>query len=262
MPENDRNSNSPLIAGLEIQHAKVSYDGGVTFSKVNFLDHNKAEGSAKLEVLVDSTQGEGILTVEYTTPNTDSLKYSNFHFTAFSDLQNYPILAIFNQPDMARTWVPCQDTLSIKTPVEMRIDVPAPFTALTTGIFISEIYHENKNRTVFKYYQPTPVAAQQLTLTMGYFEMWKISERVSVWMEMGREIRDGLLMETDALLDICEGMVGPYVWETLNIVIIPDKMGYKGEKIGPNTIYLPVSMFQTSPSPIQDDTLRVQVITR
>ena len=32
--------------------------------------------------------------------------------------------------------------------------------------------------------------------------------------------------------------------------------------LGPNTIYLPVSMFKTTSSPIQDDSLRVQELAR
>jgi len=159
-----------------------------------------------------------------------------------------------NRPGMARTWLPCQDTLLVKTPVEMKISVTHPYKAVTSGIEVS--FQES--------FQPMPVAAQQLTLIVGRFERWNVSERVSVWMESSRGelIRSGFLSQADSILEICESMVGPFVWEHLNIVVVPDKLGYKGEMLGPNTIYLPVSIFQSFPSPIFDDSLRVQELTR
>ena len=248
--------------GLKIKRSRVSYDGGVTFSDVTFHDHNRQDGFGypKLELHVDPSQSEGILRIEYVAPSAESLRYTSLEYMTFSDVQNYPMLVIFNQPDMARTWLPCQDTLRMKTPVDITIDVTSPFTALSSGGLVSEVYTEE--RTIFEFFQPISVAAQQLSLTVGVLERWNISERVSVWMEQGRTIRDGLLMEADSLLKICESMAGPFVWEHLNIVIIPDKIGYKGEMLGPNTIYLPSSMFETTSSPIQDDTLRVQELTR
>ena len=248
--------------GLKIKRSRVSYDGGVTFSDVTFHDHNQPDGFGypKLELHVDPSQSEGILRIEYIAPSAESLRYTSLEYMTFSDVQNYPMLVIFNQPDMARTWLPCQDTLRVKTPVDITIDVPSPFTALSSGGLVSEVYTED--RTIFEFFQPTSVAAQQLSLTVGVLERWNISERVTVWMEQGRTIRDGLLMEADSLLKICESMAGPFVWEHLNIVIIPDKIGYRGEMLGPNTIYLPSSMFETTSSPIQDDTWRVQELTR
>ena len=248
--------------GLKIKRSRVSYDGGVTFSDVRFRDHNRQDGLGhpKLELHVDPSQSEGIIRIEYVAPSAESLRYTSLEYMTFSDVQNYPMLVIFNQPDMARTWLPCQDTLRVKTPVDITIDVPSPFTALSSGGLVSEVYTED--RTIFEFFQPMSVGAQQLSLTVGVLERWNISERVTVWMEQGRTIRDGLLMEADSLLKICESMAGPFVWEHLNIVIIPDKIGYRGEILGPNTIYLPSSMFETTSSPIQDDTLRVQELTR
>ena len=103
----------------------------------------------------------------------------------------------------------------------MKISVTRPYKAVTSGIEVS--FQES--------FQPMPVAAQQLSLIVGRFERWNVSERVSVWMESSRGelIRSGFLSEADSILKICESMVGPFVWEHLNIVVVPDKLGYKGK---------------------------------
>ncbi|KAL5255899.1 hypothetical protein ACHWQZ_G011199 [Mnemiopsis leidyi] len=248
--------------GLKIKRSKVSYDEGVTFSDVEFRDHNQEDGSGfpKLELEVDPSQSKGIVRIEYVAPSAESLRYTSLEFMTFSDVQNYPMLVIFNTPDMARTWLPCQDSIHVKTPVDITISVPSPFTALSSGDLVSEVYTED--RSIFGFFQPISVAAQQISLTVGVMERWNISERVTVWMERRRTIRDGLLMEAEALLKICESWAGPFVWGHLDIVIIPDKIGYKGEMLGPNTIYLPSSFFETTSSPIQDDSMRVQELTR
>ena len=77
---------------------------------------------------------------------------------------------------------------TIQAPVDMRIDVPAPFTALTSGILVSMSHDMEGNRTTYDFYQPMPIAAQQLSLTMGVFERWNISQRITVWMEPGRMV--------------------------------------------------------------------------
>ena len=72
--------------------------------------------------------------------------------------------------------------------MDMRIDVPARFTALTSGILVSKSHDMEGNRTTYDFYQPMPIAAQQLSLTMGVFERWNISQRITVWMEPGRMV--------------------------------------------------------------------------
>ncbi|XP_063684001.1 uncharacterized protein LOC134818408 [Bolinopsis microptera] len=263
----DRSAEEPMILdswGLEIKQVRVSYDGSESFSVIKYVDHNlnQVNASARLELNVDSNEDEGILRIEYSATNSTSLRYSALEYTPFSE--DGPVLAVLNRPGMARTWLPCQDTLRVKTPVEMKISVPHPYTALTSGIDVSKRTESLSDDFHYESFQPMPVAAEQLTLIVGRFERWEVSERISVWTETNRreQIRGGFLSEADSILKICESMVGPFVWEHLNIVVVPDKLGYKGEMLGPNTIYLPVSMFQSSSSPIEDDSLRVQELTR
>lgn len=110
----------------------------------------------------------------------------------------------FTQPEGSRDWFPCIDRPNEKAQVSMQISVPFGFKALSNGNLIS---HESKDgQELFTYEMRQPMAPYLLSLAIGPYEVYKISEfkgkALTLWTP--KAIEQAALRETAHTLEMMQ----------------------------------------------------------
>lgn len=150
-----------------------------------------------------------------------------------------PFMFSQSEPIYSRSFVPCQDTPSVKFTVDCHITTPKGIVGLFSGLHQPNLteYHNNKEVNVFK--QPIPIPSYLIALCCGSLKMKKISSRVNVWAES--ELLEKCVKEfedTEAFISIAENYAGiPYKYTTFDILVLPPSFPYGGME-NPNLTFL------------------------
>jgi aminopeptidase N len=114
------------------------------------------------------------------------------------------------QDDDARFWFPCFDEPRIKCPVEMKVEVPANFIAISNGALVREERGGKTWTSVWKCSAPTP--SYLVTLAVGRFSEIKDDWRgkpVTYYCEKGREEETKLSFgKTPKMMDLFSKLTG------------------------------------------------------
>jgi leukotriene-A4 hydrolase len=136
-----------------------------------------------------------------------------------------PFLFTQSEPNLGRSWVPCQDTPSVRTPYDATIHVPPQLLAVMSAENASE-----KNASgVYHFRMPQPVPSYLLALAVGDLAFRPLDQRSGVYAEPSVVDRAAYeFADTPKMMAAAEALYGPYRWGRYDVLVLPPSFPYGG----------------------------------
>jgi aminopeptidase N len=208
---------------LEVSSATVLVDGLATPLEFRFGETHEVLGTP-LYLLVPASSGDRFdLMIEYSTsPQSTALQWLAPDITAGG---KHPMMFSQSQAVHARSWVPLQDTPSIRLTYEATIRTPPALLAVMSA--------DNDPLTPrtgeYHFDMPQPIPSYLLAIAVGNFYFAPLGEDTGVYTEP--ELLDASVFEfadTQAMLETAEAMYGPYDWGRYDLLVLPPSFPYGG----------------------------------
>ena len=139
--------------------------------------------------------------------------------------KRYPILFTQSQAILARSWLPCMDSPSIRFTFNARVKVPAGMMAL-----MSATNPQQKSPAgEYSFSMTQPIPSYLMALAAGDFEFRAISDRTGIYAEP--EMVDSAhfeFAEVEKMMQAAENLYGPYLWERYDLLILPPSFPFGG----------------------------------
>ncbi|KAM8973971.1 leukotriene A-4 hydrolase [Pelodytes ibericus] len=162
-----------------------------------------------------------------TSPKSSALQWLKPEQTAG---KTHPYLFSQCQATHCRTIIPCQDTPSVKFTYYCQVSVPKELVALMSALHDGDLPDpEDNTRKIYRFKQNVPIPSYLIALVVGALEGRQIGPRTTVWTE--KELLEASayeFAETEKMLKYAEDLVGPYVWEKYDLLILPPSFPYGG----------------------------------
>ncbi|CAH1108665.1 unnamed protein product [Psylliodes chrysocephalus] len=220
----------PTVNELVLDAFKLNISGvtdSETKEKLNFkLSDHLHEFGSKLTIQLPKSEVSKIkICIEYeTSPDASSLQWIAPEATAG---KKHPFLFSQCEPTHARSFLPCQDTPSVKQTYKASITAPKELTSLMSAIQEDTKVFEDTKQAQF--IQKVPVPSYLIALAVGALVSKKLGPRCQVWAE--NEIIEECAYEfadTEHQLKTAEEICGPYEWGIYDLLVLPPSFPYGG----------------------------------
>jgi leukotriene-A4 hydrolase len=167
--------------------------------------------------------GEFQLKIEYRTgPDASAIMWLPPELTAGGE---YPFMFTQSQSIHARSWVPLQDTPSVRITYEATIRTPAHLLAVMSADNDPQAPRTGQ----YHFLMPQPIPSYLLALAVGNIYFEPFGDDTGVYAEP--DVLPAAAWEfadTQAMLDAAEAIYGPYQWGRYDLLILPPSFPYGG----------------------------------
>lgn len=141
------------------------------------------------------------------------------------DEDKQPFLFTQSEAILARTWIPCQDTPSVKFSYEARVKVPTELMAVMSAS--NPTKKSEDGIYIFRMEQAIP--SYLLALAVGDLAFKPLGKRTGVYAEsdiIEKAAYEFEMMEN--MLEAAEELYGPYRWERFDVLVLPPSFPFGG----------------------------------
>jgi leukotriene-A4 hydrolase len=203
--------------GLTIE--RVTLDGGEETS----FELGEEDPLLGRPLTIALRPGTQVVHVDYATgAGADAVQWLAPEQTAGGE---HPFLFTQSQAILARTWVPLQDTPSVRFTYDATVRVPRGLMAVMSA--------ENPTGTsadgVYRFAMPQPIPSYLMALAVGDLAFRAIDERTGVYAEPSVvEAAAWEFAETAEMIDAAEALYGPYRWGRYDLLVLPPSFPFGG----------------------------------
>src|SRR5690606_1164083 len=176
---------------------------------------------SRLMVAIESDTRQ--VNIDYrTTPGAAALQWLGPEQTADG---TDPFLFTQSQAILARSWVPCQDTPSVRMTYHARVEVPEGLMAVMSATNSQTLRPDG----IYEFGMPQPIPSYLLALAVGKLEFGGISPRAGAAAEPS--VVDDAAWEfadTEKMIEEAEKLYGPYRWDRYDIIVLPPSFPFGG----------------------------------
>jgi aminopeptidase N len=211
---------------LAISAASISIDGK-SWSSATFelAERDKTLGS-KLTIGIPgdiAATDRLMLKIHYTTdPKSTALQWLPAGLTSGGE---HPMLFSQSQAIHARSWVPLQDTPSVRITYQANVRTPATLLAVMSANNDPETPRDGD----YQFEMPQPIPSYLLAIAVGNIYFAPIGEDTGIYAEP--EMLDASSYEfadTQAMFEQAEALFGPYEWGRYDLLILPPSFPFGG----------------------------------
>lgn len=163
------------------------------------------------------------VSIYYTTrPEAEAVQWLSPQQTAG---KKHPFLFTQSQAILARSWVPCQDSPSIRFTYDAEVTVPRELLAMMSA---SNPQQKNESGT-YHFEMKQPISSYLLALAVGDVTFKAVSARTGVYAEPS--VIDTAVWEfadLEKMVAGAEELYGAYPWERYDVLVLPPSFPFGG----------------------------------
>ncbi len=139
--------------------------------------------------------------------------------------RRYPILFTQSQAILARSWLPCMDSPSIRFTYNARVKVPPGSLALMSA----SNPQQKSPDGVYSFSMTQPIPSYLMALAVGDFEFRAISERTGIYAEPEMVYSAHYeFAEVERMIQAAENLYGSYLWDRYDLLVLPPSFPFGG----------------------------------
>lgn len=148
--------------------------------------------------------------------------------------KKYPFLFSQGESIWSRTWIPCQDSPSIRFTYSAKVTVPKELIAL-----MSAENPQKKNETgIYTFKQEKAIPSYLMAIAVGDLGFKAIDNRTGVYAEPSLVEKSAYeFAELGSMVTAAEKLYGPYRWGRYDVLVLPPSFPYGGME-NPNLTFL------------------------
>jgi leukotriene-A4 hydrolase len=218
----DAAARSLVLDTRDLLITQVEGDDGSGFRALAFeLAPRDAILGSKLSIAT-ATQPKRVRVAYATSPEASGLQWLTPSMTAGG---KSPFMFSQSQAIHARSWIPLQDTPSVRFTYEAEIRTPKDVMALMSADNDTTAQRDGS----YRFQMPQPIPSYLMALAVGDLVFRPISARSGVWAEP--KVVDGARREfadTEGMIAAAEALYGPYRWGRYDILVLPPSFPFGG----------------------------------
>lgn len=164
-----------------------------------------------------------VVTIHYTTsPVAAALGWLD---PIQTEDKTMPFLYTQGQAILTRTWIPLQDSPGIRFTYDAQVTVPSGMLAVMSA----ENPVEKNPDGVYNFTMEQPIPGYLIALAAGDIVFGEVGPRTGVYAEpsvLDRAVYE--FGEMEQMLEIAEGLYGPYLWERYDVIVLPPSFPFGG----------------------------------
>ena len=172
---------------------------------------------------IDLTPATKKVAIRYsTTPTASALQWLAPAQTAG---KRFPFLLSQSQAINARSWVPIQDTPSVRFTYDATIRVPSDLLAVMSA----ENPKDRNSSGVYQFRMPQPIPSYLLALSVGELVLRSFDAVSGVYAELPVVDRAATeFSDLPKMMSAAEELFGPYRWGRYDLLVLPPSFPYGG----------------------------------
>ena len=223
-------------------HSITDAHGNLVQWEVQTPEGSRAKFGKALVVSLPQEDTSCQLCVRYeTTEKSTAIQWLTREQTAG---KRYPLCFTQSCAICGRSFLPCQDTPSVKATFSIHVTVPVPLVAVASGEPLGEPKEAQGLRT-FAYAQKVPVMSYLIAVVVANFESRVIGRKSRCYAEPAvvEAAQQEFTDIVDVFLDTAQEVVGgaDYEWGSYNVAILPSSFAYGGME-NPNCTFMSASL--------------------
>lgn len=179
------------------------------------------------QLWVELPAGADRLRIHYaSSPGASGLQWLTARQTAG---RRMPYMFSQGQAIHTRSWIPLQDSPAVRVTYDATIRVPEGMVAVMAAEMLSDPSSDEARRGVYRFHMPQPIPSYLIAIAAGDLVFRAMGQRTGVWTE--RELLEDSVWEfgdTEAMLEMVEGMYGDYDWGRYDLLVLPPSFPYGG----------------------------------
>ncbi len=210
---------------LDTRDLKIKRVEAVNSKKNNKLLWRMGQTDANLgsELIIDLPLQQAPIKIYYETmAKASGLQWLDPEQTSSKE---QPFLFSQSQAIHARSWIPLQDSPSVRVTYNATIRVKRPVIAVMSA--------DNNDQQavdgVFKFKMQQAIPAYLIAIAVGDLKFKPISEHVTIYAE--KEVLDAAayeFAETEDMITATEALYGPYRWGQYDLLVLPPSFPFGG----------------------------------